>query len=1120
MLIKCPFCKNKVDINLRKCSNCNQDIEYVNSLIQRSRQNDAEAMYELGNVYENYINTLENKYTIEYNYFFARFLYCYINYIMISKNTQKDNYIQAKDKLFEYYPIVNELKRKYMKADEISKTSNIIYSAYFFISKLRQKDGKELIDKTIIDFHSEGIKKIDFYITYLDIKKSVDSLKIIINDIENLIKSYFIYANEIKDYNKYFVFKKYVYSDATSQQDYIDMIKRIDLKTNRNENSASKFEKTKNKEAKEILILENKKQNKEFQRKNNHISKTIKRINDFIDSISNADDIKKSKNDIEKIREFLAKNKWAMDKIANPQKLKKFYMFVDNAKRQSEIEQKEKNDALFASFMEMYLNKDLYYEDGTRYRKGKIVALRWCKIPKSVYVDVYFSDTNEIKKWIIPDSINNGYVSLINKWTTKDKKDMSYVEKETIKEKKYLEIVIDACKTKIEAEYKAKPTEYTYNPYDDNYDPQEIADKMATDTMQSYWRKVSMSPFFASLKTKSQGIFYIGKYGINDLVIDWRDPKCSIYYNYSTALADKKIGLIYIREHEIDFRKYKGFIDKFNFEREDYKERAGFNVSNLNDKYLIKLLENSRNQKITHDIILTIQANQYNIISNTAKENLLVTGCAGSGKTMVLFHRIAYLAFNDVNFNPYEYLIVSSNKLLKNEADMLSEELQLNKIRNFDTYGFYYDFVKYCIGSSNSCFLLDSEYEGIMKNEKAYSVEYLEKLYKLTNEFALLDDKGFYEFYFNKIRDATEQILKHKIIDADDLKNIIVENEHILDLLKNIPVENLNHAIEDERANFFLKYLSEYLGKYVVLNTKKEVSKPKKLTQFNNAINYCNDKKITYNLTTSYFDENVKSENSDLIYLYDVTFLLKMTRNFIDYFNGNYRPLAIEIIDYVISHDKELTLLNNSDKLFIYAYLLEKLGFTTKQKIRKIFIDEYQNYSKAELMLFKSLSYEGSLNLFGDENQKIESKGIDKCELSNLGEFKTFKLMVNYRNANQICKFMNESFDMSMIPIGVNGVVEIVAKLSNVKLDAEGNDSRTALIVKDINSINIDISDFNVVNSFNTKIVRNKINVISIENIKGLEFEKVYVLDNKLNNNERYLAYSRALNTLIIICDN
>ena len=171
MLIKCPFCKSKVDINLRKCPNCKQDIEYVNSLIQRSRQNDAEAMYELGNVYENYINTLENKYTIEYNYFFARFLYCYINYIMISKNTQKDNYIKAKDKLFEYYPIVNELKRKYMKADEISKTRNIIYSAYFFISKLKQNDGKELIDKTIIDFHFEGIKKIDFYITYLDIKK-------------------------------------------------------------------------------------------------------------------------------------------------------------------------------------------------------------------------------------------------------------------------------------------------------------------------------------------------------------------------------------------------------------------------------------------------------------------------------------------------------------------------------------------------------------------------------------------------------------------------------------------------------------------------------------------------------------------------------------------------------------------------------------------------------------------------------------------------------------------------------------------------------------------------------------------------------------------------------------
>lgn len=52
------------------------------------------------------------------------------------------------------------------------------------------------------------------------------------------------------------------------------------------------------------------------------------------------------------------------------------------------------------------------------------------------------------------------------------------------------------------------------------------------------------------------------------------------------------------------------------------------------------------------------------------------------------------------------------------------------------------------------------------------------------------------------------------------------------------------------------------------------------------------------------------------------------------------------------------------------------------------------------------------------------------------------------------------------------------------------------------------------------EIAVGKIAVMYVDEVKGIEFDKVYVIPNKMGRNEKYIAYTRALSELIIVVDD
>lgn len=104
-----------------------------------------------------------------------------------------------------------------------------------------------------------------------------------------------------------------------------------------------------------------------------------------------------------------------------------------------------------------------------------------------------------------------------------------------------------------------------------------------------------------------------------------------------------------------------------------------------------------------------------------------------------------------------------------------------------------------------------------------------------------------------------------------------------------------------------------------------------------------------------------------------------------------------------------------------------------------------------------------------------------------------------------------------MISVGVPGVVR--KEKVNYKISITNKEDRIAIIGKDasyLNEIKTD-SKINAVNPDEGKIERGELNFLNISDVKGLEFETVIVICNRLTKAEKYLACSRALNELIVV---
>ncbi len=196
--------------------------------------------------------------------------------------------------------------------------------------------------------------------------------------------------------------------------------------------------------------------------------------------------------------------------------------------------------------------------------------------------------------------------------------------------------------------------------------------------------KARKKPYFGRIDFKDKGLsetesYYVGRVGISpdgveQLVIDWRAPMASVYYE--NALGNCTYEVKDTKENETKVYEIDLF-RKRTYEIEDDKLIDFFDSDIVaNDELLTKCLAKSK-KAVLGEIIGTIQKEQNAIIRRSPKTNLIVQGVAGSGKTTVAMHRISYILYNYEQFRPVDFYIVGSNRILLNYITGVLPELDV-----------------------------------------------------------------------------------------------------------------------------------------------------------------------------------------------------------------------------------------------------------------------------------------------------------------------------------------------------------------------------------------------------------------------------------------------------------
>lgn len=196
-------------------------------------------------------------------------------------------------------------------------------------------------------------------------------------------------------------------------------------------------------------------------------------------------------------------------------------------------------------------------------------------------------------------------------------------------------------------------------------------------------RKLLESTYFGRIDFMENGLspshpVYIGIYSFFDNTLktntihDWRAPISAMYYDFELgdawyeAPSGKIEGTIGLK------RQYRIRNGKMEFMLE--------NSVNIHDDILQKELSKSSDEKMKN-IVATIQRDQNAIIRNESSRVLIIQGVAGSGKTSIALHRIAFLLYRfKETISSKDILIISPNKVFADYISNVLPELGEEKI--------------------------------------------------------------------------------------------------------------------------------------------------------------------------------------------------------------------------------------------------------------------------------------------------------------------------------------------------------------------------------------------------------------------------------------------------------
>lgn len=680
------------------------------------------------------------------------------------------------------------------------------------------------------------------------------------------------------------------------------------------------------------------------------------------------------------------------------------------------------------------------------------------------------------------------------------------------------------------------------------------------------FREAISEPYFGRVDFREhRGVddtIYIGKRGISntnegeEVVIDWRAPIADLYYSGTGGEASYKApgGVI---NGTLKLKR------KILFKDGDIKEifDEGINELMINgeegyglvDEFLKINLEESRGKKLK-EVVATIQKEQNDIIRWPKNLPIIVQGSAGSGKTTIALHRLAYLIYRyRDNMKGEEILVLAPNKLFLDYISDILPSLGAGEVKQETFEGIISSKFKI----RGKIYNKDEKLKSIMEEKDKNKVDLIINASRL---------KG--SLIFKEFIDRYITLIEGRALEVNDITiggEILFSKKEIMRLylkdLKNYPINKrkdeikryLNLKIKERMEQLVYKIDRDWEGRIQAIRNK---------------------------------DIHPDEKRKELIAIYDVRDSIKddIKKNskkvFNDYFKA-WRGIDSKGIYYNFFNDEELFSIATDDRISteLSQFIREEYnknykdniideddlaalsyiriileGVQEKEKYEHIVVDEVQDYSPFQVYVINRLSKGNSLTLVGDLAQGIYYyKGIKKWEDITEGLFDGnatyIQLTQSYRSTVEIIDFAKGALEAqelglkNALPVLRHGEIPKVIKANNSKsygevidniieeVKSKGKNS-IAIITKDgTEALNLSkIINNSSKNKFSLikgkeKSMENNMIIIPSYLTKGLEFDCTIIFnpsDKNYNKNlldERllYVSLTRALHLEYIV---
>lgn len=642
-------------------------------------------------------------------------------------------------------------------------------------------------------------------------------------------------------------------------------------------------------------------------------------------------------------------------------------------------------------------------------------------------------------------------------------------------------------------------------------------------------------PYFARIDFTSDedgkvSTVYIGKNGViknTDIIVtDWRAPISSLYY-------DAEIG-------RCSFEAPNGTISgnmslKRQFEIELGELQEYFDVDLVSNDELLQKYLNSNNDARLKSIVSTIQKEQNDVIRKKISDNIIIQGVAGSGKTTVALHRIAYLVYNYMKtIKQNQYLVIGPNPVFLKYIKSVLPDLDVSSVEQCTFEQFAQKYIDENISVNSSDKKVIDNIEG--KNNSDVDK------FKCSIKYKKMIDK-FLKIYFYSITSKSLMLGNFEVIPQNIMREIFESTEEVYSKDLNnkieITIDRLCKYIEDNYDFITSRYNNYSFELFKNVQTDEEKNKMRNM--------FSKDRtelsKNCRSILRKYFNKSKVST----IKLYKL-FISSIN----DYDIYNYNNIS------ELKRKTQKNIKNNSydfEDLSALIYIKTALGLNKNyERIKHTVIDEAQDLGEFNFYVLKESLPASTFSIFGDLAQSIyDYRGINNWNEVNEVMFSGNGEIVNFNKSYRTTAEIMESADDVLDSIGLsrsdmvvrhgnpvqvseiedaNNIPEYIAeKICEYKEKGYKTIaviSKTDLLSNYINKA-LKMFGINIPNvTANDDLIDEKFRVCTISNqlAKGLEFdavilnnanEEIYSSNSSLDMKLLYVALTRALHELDIV---